>query len=171
MEAWALSLLTVGCSAVITTLLTLCITRILNKQFKKKDSECAFLEDQRVEEQIKMIKKVVKDELETVKADLTLLKESMINLEEGTLSSLRNDILTCYYRCVEKGYRNDYDYTNIYDMYNAYTELDGNSFIQDIMTRFSNLPTKEANGQAGKKIEKKVEKKVKKEQITNERSE
>ena len=57
----------------------------------------------------------------------------------GTLSSLRNDILTCYYRCVEKGYRNDWDYTNIHDLYKSYSELHGNSFVADVMERFDNL--------------------------------
>lgn len=167
METWLSSLLTAGGSAVITITLTLWITRVLNKQFQKKDSECAFLEDQRVEEQIKIIKEVVKEELKTVKTDLNTLMDSMNSIEEGTLSSLRNDILTCYYRCVEKGYRNDYDYNNIHDMYDAYVRLKGNSFIQDVIIRFNNLPSKEATVQ----IEKKAEKKIKKEQITDERSE
>ena len=64
-------------------------------------------------------------------------------VSNGTLASLRDDILNCYYRCREKGYRNDYDYQNIHDLYDAYDELEGNSFIGDVMSRFDKLPTKE----------------------------
>lgn len=64
-------------------------------------------------------------------------------MSEGELSSLRNDILTCYYRCREKGYRGDWDYTNIHDLYDAYKQLHGNSFIDDVMKRFEALPAKE----------------------------
>lgn len=64
-------------------------------------------------------------------------------ISNGTLSGLRNDILDCYYRCLEKGYRNDWDYTNIHDLYNSYLDLGGNSFVADVMDRFDKLPTKE----------------------------
>ncbi len=64
-------------------------------------------------------------------------------ISNGTLSGLRNDILNCYYRCLDKHYRNDWDYTNIHDLYESYTALGGNSFIADVMDRFDKLPTKE----------------------------
>ena len=83
---------------------------------------------------------------------------------EGTKCSLRNDILTLYYKCCEKGYRNDYDYQNIHEMYDAYQELDGNSFIKDIMKRFDELPVKESTVPT-KTVERKTKKQVLNEEI------
>ena len=56
---------------------------------------------------------------------------------------IRNDIKNCYYESLEKGYRNDYDFKNIHDLYEAYKNLGGNSFIEDIMVRFDKLPPKD----------------------------
>ena len=64
-------------------------------------------------------------------------------ISNGTLCSLRNTIKNCYYDCLNKGYRNDYDFENIHALFKAYKDLDGNSFIEDIMNRFDKLPSKD----------------------------
>ncbi len=69
--------------------------------------------------------------------------EKLDKSSEGTLCSLRNDILVCYYNCRDKGYRNNYDTINMYDLNKAYVALGGNSFVEDTMQHFENLPTEE----------------------------
>lgn len=90
-------------------------------------------------ETLELAAEIVKP-LETKLDNLT---SKLDKVEDGTLSTLRNDILTCYYRCVEKHYRNDYDYQNMHHMFDTYKELNGNSYVADVMERFDNLPTKE----------------------------
>lgn len=89
------------------------------------------------------MREVLQQENKPVNDKLDQLTLRLGSVENGCLSGLRNDILTCYYRCKEKGYRNDYDYQNVHHLYEAYDELHGNSFIADIMDRFDKLPVKE----------------------------
>ena len=58
----------------------------------------------------------------------------------GTLASLRNDLLECYYSCKRKGYRNSDDTKNFGRMFNAYIDLGGNDIIEhDVAPSFHNL--------------------------------
>lgn len=79
----------------------------------------------------------------SVQNEIKEVNDKLDRVADGTLSTLRNDILNCYYKCREKGFRNDYDYTNIHDLWDAYKALNGNSFVEDVMNRFDNLPPKE----------------------------
>ena len=82
-------------------------------------------------------------QVSSLREELKPISTQLACISNGTLSGLRNDILDCYYRCLEKGYRNDWDYTNIHDLYNSYLALGGNSFVADVMERFDKLLTKE----------------------------
>ncbi len=53
------------------------------------------------------MQQIVDKAMAPVNKKIDVLMDKVSKTEEGTLSSLRNDILTCYYRCVEKGYRGD----------------------------------------------------------------
>lgn len=109
----------------------------------KKKSES---EEKKAEEKAKRkedIREVFCEEVKPLQKQMCDIQQMVIHISNGTLSTLRNDILICYYSCVDKGYRNDYDYTNIHDLYESYRELNGNSFVSDIMERFDKLPTKE----------------------------
>ncbi len=143
METWLISLLTVIGSAIVTSIVSLVSSRVINKQFKKKDEMQAAFEEQKEQKRKAEMNEIVKAELKPLTTTISELQKVIEDISEGTLSSLRNDILTCYYRCVEKGYRNDYDMTNMVDMYQAYVNLHGNSFIKDVMDRFKSLPSKE----------------------------
>lgn len=143
MENWVVSIISIVGSAIVTTVVSLVLTRVINKQFKQKDEAQEALEQRRTAERRTEIDTLIKDQLNPIKENIKTLQTSIDKIGDGTLSSLRNDILTCYYRCVEKGYRNDYDTTNLLDLNTAYKGLNGNSFISDIVTRFRALPTKE----------------------------
>jgi len=111
---------------------------------RQKELELArFREEQHRQERKKDVLESVSEVVRPLENKIDTLTKKLDKVEEGTLSTLRNDILTCYYRCVEKGYRNDYDYQNIHHMYEAYAELHGNSYVADVMKRFDDLPVKE----------------------------
>ena len=154
MPEWLVIVLALGGSAFIGCLMNFLFSRTFYKKAQQRDKEQEQkadrdmrdrqeLENRRradeTEELISRIKVIVQplnDKLDKVDTKLSATSA-------GTLATLRNDILTCYYRCREKGYRNDYDYQNIHDLYEAYDALEGNSFIKDIMDRFDKLPVKE----------------------------
>lgn len=149
--AWAVPIIV---SCILTTCIAFLLKRWMTKYFDKADKERKQKED--AEKELADYKKQEADEKltetlnNTIQEAIKPLTEKIDGLDkklaataEGTLATLRNDILTCYYRCREKGYRNDYDYQNIHDLYEAYVALDGNSFVEDIMNRFDNLPVKE----------------------------
>jgi len=108
---------------------------------KKEKSEEA--KEKREEELRKNVRAVVVEENEPIKKSIDRIDLKIDLVSEGTLCTLRNDIKNCFYECVDKGYRNDYDYQNIHDLYDAYKKLGGNSFIEDVMYRFDKLPPKE----------------------------
>lgn len=144
---WVTVLVSVAASALVSGVVGYLVKRALDKYFSQKDEKEATqrqndLELERLREE-KIRKERKADMEEIVKKEVNPLSAKLDKLSNGTLSSLRNDILTCYYRCREKGYRGDWDYTNIHDLYEAYTELNGNSFIADVMKRFDALPAKE----------------------------
>jgi len=154
LEAWAIGLITLAISTAVTTAVGLIITRVVKKHYKKKDEEAervaaelAELKQRRENETREAIKQdmqqIVDKAMAPVNKKIDVLMDKVSKTEEGTLSSLRNDILTCYYRCVEKGYRGDWDYENIHHLFEAYDDLHGNSFVKDVMKRFDDLPTKE----------------------------
>ena len=89
------------------------------------------------------VREVIREENEPIKETIDCIDKKLDKVSDGTLCTLRNDIKDCFYGCVDKGYRNDYDFKNIHDLYEAYSNLNGNSFIEDIMIRFDALPSKE----------------------------
>ena len=148
MESWITALISLLCSTVITTVIGLVIKHYFNKQLKTKEErevELRALRDEknRREHEADMTRVVV-DAMKPLEDKVDALNAKMDKLEDGTLSTLRNDILNCYYKCVEKGYRNDHDYQNMHHMFESYKALNGNSYVADIVKRFDeDLPTKE----------------------------
>lgn len=177
MPVWLTVVLALGGSALISTIIGFVTTRVLNKIVDKRDKEKEeqdnkirkdkeelerFRYNQGREESRHDMKTIVDESLKTVNLKLLDLEKRFDNVDsvleihsEANLSSLRNDILNFYYACVAKGYRSDEDYTNMDDMYHAYTRLDGNSFVEDKIKEFKKLPTKE---QYKKKLKEQEEK-------------
>lgn len=154
MPTWLTIILALGGSAIISGIIGYILQRTIYKRAEEKDKlkaeqekeieaekkELDLLRDEKIrQERIDDIKEILKP----ISQKIDKIDKKLDATAEGTLASLRNDILTLYYKCCEKGYRNDYDYKNIHDMYDAYRDLDGNSFITDVMDRFDKLPVKE----------------------------
>lgn len=138
MPTWASILV-----AIISALVGPLCVAVVNHRIKKTEKKEQELHEERKAERRREIKEVVDDSISPLRQDLKDANDKLTAVSEGTLSTLRNDITVCYYRCHEKHYRNDYDYENLHHMYNAYQELHGNSYIADIVARFDQLPTKE----------------------------
>jgi hypothetical protein len=108
---------------------------------KKENSEER--KKKRTDELKASVREVVVEEITPIKRSVESVDSKLDLVSNGTLSTLRNEIKNCFYECVDKGYRNDYDFKNIYELYESYVGLGGNSFIKDIMNRFESLPTKD----------------------------
>lgn len=94
-------------------------------------------------ERKKELEEMAQPIVDTFVERLDRLEDKIDAIGDGTLSTLRNEILSCYYKCSDKQYRNNNDYTNIHDMYESYKRLNGNSFVADVIERFDALPAKE----------------------------
>ena len=105
-----------------------------NSEVKKQQRKAEFQEN---------VREVIKEELKPLNETVETMDKKIDLVADGTTSSLRNNIKDCFYRCSEKGYRNDYDFKNIHSLYKSYQNLHGNSFIYDIMHLFDSLPPKE----------------------------
>lgn len=101
------------------------------------------LKKERREEITEIVSSVISEKTVPLTDEVKSIEHKLDKVADGTLSTLRNDILTCYYKCVDKGYRNDYDYQNVHHMFDSYRELNGNSYVADVVERFDKLPTKE----------------------------
>lgn len=158
MQDWLITTISLLGSAIVTASITT-IVGILIKKFVTKENtkteELNRLRDEHISRETQeKIETTIREEIKPIIAGMEEINIKVNQIGEGTLSTLRNDILTCYYRCREKGYRNDYDTQNMNDLYNAYSQLHGNSFIADVMKRFSGLPTKEEYEEKKKKVKK-----------------
>lgn len=111
------------------------------KKLKKKEFQDNVREV--IREEVKSEVEPLNDKIDKVVKQNEKMTNKLELVGDGTLCSLRDDILSSYYKCSEKKYRNDYDYQNIHDLYEAYKNLDGNSFVADVISRFDALPTKE----------------------------
>ena len=81
--------------------------------------------------------------INTIKSNTKPLEEKIDLIALGTQATLRNDLLNCYYACEKKGYKTHEDIQNFADMYEAYHDLHGNSFIEQTAKIFAHLPTEE----------------------------
>ena len=108
-----------------------------------RKSRSAAAVEARKQERVEEIRAVVREETAAIKKDLEKANKKLDEVGEGTQSSLRNEILMCYDACVAKGYRSYFDTENVKHLHDSYDALNGNSFIDDIMVLFDELPTEE----------------------------
>lgn len=138
MPTWASILV-----AIISALIGPTCLAIVQYHLKKNEKREAAMHAERQQERRREIREIVDESVQPIQEGVDEVNQKITQVSEGTLSTLRNDITVCYYRCQKKHYRNDYDYENLHHMYDAYKALNGNSYIQDVVTRFDALPTKE----------------------------
>lgn len=117
----------------IPTLMTLIITFVWNLAVNGTKKTKA----RRDKEREGAIRLIVRDETGGIMRTTVEIKEHVKLLGAGTQASLRNDILSQYYACRDKGFRTSDDSENFRDMHSAYHALGGNSFIDsDVVPAF-----------------------------------
>lgn len=128
MQDWLSVVLALGGS----TLCGLIVTTIWNK-IAKHNRKIQELQD----------KKKTNELIATIRENNKPIEEKIDLIALGTQATLRNDLLNCYYACDKKGYKTNEDIQNFADMYEAYHNLHGNSFIEQTAKIFAKLPTEE----------------------------
>ncbi len=109
---------------------------------KKKEAE-AKAEEEKHQKQLNEIREVIKEEVAPIKEETTHIKDKLDIVAEGTTDILRERLLSCYYKCMKKGYRTQYDYENVDHMFREYKSLNGNSFVEECVTAIKALPSEE----------------------------
>lgn len=99
--------------------------------------------DLRNKEQEESLRKIIREETENLNNKFDSLNQNLSIINEGVVCTLRNDILTAYHECCYKGYRDERDYSNIHHLYECYKKLGGNSFVDNLMKEFDELPSEE----------------------------
>ena len=139
-------------------------SEIMKQKVKEKANKTEENKAKQKQERQNEIREVVSDVIDQseVKSKLfelddriTVMEQKLILNEEASLATIRSELLRCYYECVNKGYRNDYDTSNIQHLYDVYEDLNGNTFVADVMERFKKLPTKEEFQKNKKEIKEK----------------
>ena len=125
-----------------------------HKKNEAEDRQQAELEELKHQKYMNELRAIVKDEneksvapiqskIDELDVKVTKIDNRLAKVEDGTLDTLRDRILSAYYKCKEKGYRTQYDFENVHHMYKDYLALDGNSFVEDCMKKFDALPGEE----------------------------
>lgn len=146
------ALITLLLSGILIPVSTRIVSRHMTKYFDNKDKakeeqetekhRLQALEKQEAEKKlVETIDNVVKTHTDPIDEELERINSKLSKVEAGTLDTLRDRILTVYYKCLGKGYRSEYDIDNVKHMYHDYLALDGNSFVGDCMEKFRQIPT------------------------------
>ena len=171
MEDWITPLISLAGSAIISATIGFIVTKWLTKHFEKKDREQAKVKEAEDKDFEYRIDKIVEKHTEPIDKELASIKEKLSKVADGTQDTLRDRILSSYYKCLEKGYRTEYDIENVNHMNKDYLALNGNTFVAECIEKFKNIPTqkeyeilkaKEAEEAEEAKVNKKTKTKVKK---------
>lgn len=138
--------------------------RAQRKNKREDDEEARIAEEERRLEEMKHqaylneLRAIIREENETsvapIRGRLEKLENQIDIVAAGTTDILRERLLSTYYKCVEKGYRTQYDYENVEHMHKEYVGLGGNSFVQSCVDTIKALPS-EAEYKAKKKASRK----------------
>lgn len=160
------ALITLVLSGILIPISTKIVGRHMTKYFDNKDKakeeqEAEKLRLQTLEKQeaekklIETVDNVVKTHTDPIDEELKRINSKLTKVSEGTRDTLRDRILTAYYKCLEKGYRSEYDIANVDHLNDDYVALDGNSFVDDCMKKFRQIPTEKEYNILNKKTKSK----------------
>ena len=128
---------------------------------RREDADMQEIEELRHQKYMNDLRTIIKEENEQstapLKQELISMNTKLNILADGTTDILRERILSTYYKCLEKGYRTQYDSENLEHMHKDYIGLGGNSFIADCVKEIKALPT-EVEYKARKKAMKRPQK-------------
>ena len=148
--SWVVASVCVVLNLIVSTAITVLVKRWFDKRDQKEKENAAnaarvrAFEQERDKQQLReAMSAQCQVQISNFRQELAPVITQLKNIENGTLSGLRSDILSCYYSCATKGWRNDWDYKTMHELFEAYTQLGGNSFIADVVKRFDQLPIKD----------------------------
>ncbi len=128
----------------------------------RKAEEERQLEEMKHQAYLNELRAIIREENETsiapIRGRLEKLENQIDVVAAGTTDILRERLLSTYYKCVEKGYRTQYDYENVEHMHKEYVGLGGNSFVESCVKTIKELP-----GEAEFKARKRANRKPRKE--------
>ena len=130
----------------------------------RKAEEERQLEEMKHQAYLNELRAIIREENETsiapIRGRLEKLENQIDVVAAGTTDILRERLLSTYYKCVEKGYRTQYDYENVEHMHKEYVGLGGNSFVESCVKTIKELPS-EAEFKAKKRASRKPRKEKK----------
>ena len=146
------AIVTLVLSGILIPVCTKLVGRQMTKYFDAKDKEKEdnqknkeaaekLTRKEEKEELIKTVDEVVKSHTDPIDEDLKGIKDKLGKVADGTMDTLRDRILSSYYKCYEKGYRTQYDIDNVEHMNKDYLALNGNTFVAECMEKFKHIPT------------------------------
>ena len=142
------------------------ITTYISERMKHKaqlkniqeDKENKEIEELKHQKYLNELRAIIKEENEAsvapLRGRLEKLENQLTIVAAGTTDILRERLLTIYYKCMDKGYRTQYDYENVEHMHKEYVSLGGNSFVETCVKSIKELPSEEeykAKKKQGKK--------------------
>ena len=128
-------------SGILIPIVTKIVGNRMTKYFDERDALKRLQENERQKEVEKVIDNAVEQHTTPIDKELSKIVDKLSKVADGTLDTLRDRILSSYYKCLEKGYRTQYDIDNVNHMYKDYLNLDGNTFVEECMEKFKNIPT------------------------------
>lgn len=135
------AIITLVLSGVLIPILTAITGRKITKYLDDKEEAKAKAKAESDEALEKTIDKIIEKHTEPIDKELSGIKDKLGKVADGTQDTLRDRILSSYYKCLEKGYRTEYDIENVNHMNRDYLALDGNTFVAECMEKFKNIPT------------------------------
>ena len=136
---WYQILCLIGIPTLSTLIVTAVFNHIMNGSKKAKDKRS---QERKADLKELFDEFIVPMDNKTNEMDKKIdnMHDDLRKVSVGTLASLRNDLLECYYNCKKKGYRNTDDTKNFNRMFNAYVDLGGNDIIEhDVAPSFHDL--------------------------------
>ena len=114
---------------------------------EKEDREQEEIEQLKHQKYMNDLRAIIREENEAsvapLREKLTQVDNKLELVADGTLDTLRDRVLSIYYKCMEKGYHTQYDFENIEHMHKDYLNLGGNSFVADCVKKIKALPSEE----------------------------
>ena len=94
----------------------------------KKNRKEQAREDAEEERKNENLRKIIREENASIKADTKEIKEDLAANTKGTVTILRNDMKKSLDYCKRQGYASSNDRANWHELYKTYAELGGNHF-------------------------------------------
>lgn len=141
LPTWAITVITLVFSTIITTVVSLVMKWTIQKHLDKKDQEQIRLEryeqDARKKESQKEIAEIVSDSIQplvkridTIDGKITRIQEEREIEREATTTTMRIKMMELRDNYVKRGYCNSHEKATLDELYHRYRNMGGNHFSE-----------------------------------------